>query len=89
MEAIGFLNMIPQMQGMGALSNPEGSRLAAAYSKLSDTGIWETEYKAELTRLKDWMEKALKNMGVNIPENTKEQTQKSSVGWELDYSKYE
>jgi hypothetical protein len=77
------------MQGMGALSNSEGSRLAAAYSKLSDTGIWETEYKAELTRLKDWMEKALKNMGVNIPENTKEQTQKSSVGWELDYSKYE
>lgn len=53
MEAIGFLNMIPQMQGMGALSNSEGSRLAAAYSKLSDTGIGETEYKAELTRLKE------------------------------------
>ena len=92
MEAIGFLNMIPQMQGMGALSNSEGSRLAAAYSKLSDTGIGETEYKAELTRLKEWMEKALKNMWATIPEETKQTTNTGwwqTVGGELNYSKYE
>ena len=56
MEAIGFLNMIPQMQGMGALSNAEGSKLAAAYSKLSNTVISEKEYKEELKRLKDGLQ---------------------------------
>ncbi len=88
MEAIGFLNMIPQMQGMGALSNAEWARLASAYSKLSDTGIGETEYKAELTRLKEWMEKVLKNMWATIPETPTEQNKKT-VGGELNYSKYE
>ena len=88
MEAIGFLNMIPQMQGMGALSNAEGSRLAAAYSKLSDTWISETEYKAELKRLKEWMESALKKMWVAIPETPKTEV-RQTVGGGKAYSKYE
>ena len=88
MEAIGFLNMIPQMQGMGALSNAEGSRLAAAYSKLKNTGISETEYTAELKRLKEGMESALSKMGVPIPETPKSEV-KQTVGGEKAYSKYE
>ena len=88
MEAIGFLNMIPQMQGMGALSNAEGSRLAAAYSKLSNTGISEKEYKEELKRLKDGMESALSKMWVQVPETPKTEV-KQTVGGEKSYSKYE
>lgn len=90
MEAIWFLNMIPQMQWMGALSNSEGSRLAAAYSKLADTWIPEANYLEELNRLKEWMEKALKNMWATIPEEPKQTTGWwQTVGGELDYSKYE
>lgn len=88
MEAIGFLNMIPQMQGMGALSNAEGSKLAAAYSKLSNTGISEKEYKEELKRLKDGMESALSKMWVQVPETPKTEV-KQTVGGEKSYSKYE
>ena len=76
------------MQGMGALSNAEGTKLAAAYSKLSNTGISEKEYKEELKRLKDGMELALSKMWVQVPETTKTEV-KQTVGGEKSYSKYE
>lgn len=56
-DAQSFMAMIPNMTGMGALSNAEGQRVTAALSALT-TGMSEKGFQQELNTIKENMELA-------------------------------
>jgi hypothetical protein len=79
-----FLNAVPQMQWMWALSNLEGSRLSWALTKLQDTWISEEDFLEELQRVKEVMNIAYKNMTWN--EYWIEQEQSNWTGTTTNYT---
>ena len=63
LNALLFLNAIPQMRGLGALTEREGSRIEAASSFTKNLGVDEATYLAELQRLKETLDSSYKNIG--------------------------
>jgi hypothetical protein len=57
LDAQSFMAMIPNLSGMGALSNAEGQKVSAALSALS-TGMSEGGFKQELKTIQDTLVKA-------------------------------
>lgn len=91
-----FLNAVPQMKWMWALSNAEWLKLSWALSKLSDTWISDADFLAELNRIKEVMNTAYKNIAWTDYTQTWNTNQldynkyipQSSWEWSLNYSQY-
>ena len=66
LNALLFLNAVPQMKGMGQLTEREGARLESSSSVTRDLGIGEPEYLAELKRLEGNLDAAKTNLGANV-----------------------
>lgn len=57
LDAQSFMAMIPNLAGMGALSNAEGAKVSAALSALS-AGLSEEEFKSEMQVIKETLMQA-------------------------------
>jgi hypothetical protein len=79
LDAQSFMAMIPNLAGMGALSNAEGAKVSAALSALN-TGLSEEEFKAEMETIKQTLTKARERLrtGEKATEPTAEKA--SSIG---------
>lgn len=73
LDALLFLDVVPQMRGLGQLTEREGAKLSQSQSVLNETGIGDPEYLLELTRLSTKLGaaseaiggQALKDVGAN------------------------
>lgn len=63
LNALLFLNAIPQMRGLGALTEREGSRIEAASSFTKNMGVNEETYLGELKRLQETLDSSYKAIG--------------------------
>jgi hypothetical protein len=63
LNALLFLNAIPQMRGMGQLTEREGAKLEASSSITKEFGIDDNSYLKELNRLKTNLKSAYANLG--------------------------
>ena len=80
LDAQSFMAMIPNLAGMGALSNAEGQKVSAALSALN-TGLSEDEFRKEMSVIKETLMQArdrLKTGNMVAPEA--ETKAPSSVG---------
>ena len=76
-----FLTSVKQMRGMGALSENEGKKLAAAAGSLS-LSMSDDELKKELQRIRDTLSKAKRTMVGRLPDEEEQQdTPPSVVNW--------
>jgi hypothetical protein len=57
LDAQSFMAMIPNLAGMGALSNAEGQKVSAALSALN-TGLSEEEFRAEMKVIRETLMQA-------------------------------
>lgn len=81
LDAQSFMAMIPNLAGMGALSNAEGQKVSAALSALN-TGLGEEEFRKEMKVIRETLMQArdrLKTGNMLAPEQ-KEATAASTVG---------
>lgn len=80
LDAQSFMAMIPNLAGMGALSNAEGQKVSAALSALS-TGLSEEEFKSEMNVIRETLLQARDRIKTGNFVNPEQQTQQpSSVG---------
>lgn len=63
LNALLFLNAVPQMKGMGQLTEREGAKLEASSSITREFGVDENTYLEELNRLKGNLDSAYINLG--------------------------
>jgi len=69
LNALLFLNAVPQMRGLGQLTEREGAKLEASSSITKNFGIKEETYLEDLKRLQTNLSSAYENIGggINIP----------------------
>lgn len=81
LDAQSFMAMIPNLAGMGALSNAEGQKVSAALSALA-TGLSEEEFKSEMNVIRETLMQARDRIRTGSLLKPEQQTQKapSSVG---------
>lgn len=75
LDAQSFMAMIPNLAGMGALSNAEGQKVSAALSALS-TGLSEEEFRSEMKVISETLMQArdrLKSGDLLTPEQQSQQ----------------
>jgi hypothetical protein len=68
-----FLTEVTKMKGMGALSENEGKKIAAAAAAL-DLGMSEDAFKKELKYIQDTMKKARDKIAKNLPSQEPKQS---------------
>jgi len=66
LQALLFLNAVPQMRGLGAMTEREGAKLDASSSILKDRYTAEGTYLNELNRLGKNLDETLKATGGNV-----------------------
>jgi len=81
LDAQSFMAMIPNLAGMGALSNAEGQKVSAALSALN-VGMSEEEFKREMKVIEDTLMQARERIrsGNLIKPEQPAQTQTSTIG---------
>lgn len=79
LDAQSFMAMIPNLAGMGALSNAEGQKVSAALSALN-TGLSEDEFKAEMETIRQALTKARERLRTGEKAPKAEVRQPSNVG---------
>jgi hypothetical protein len=80
LDAQSFMAMIPNLAGMGALSNAEGQKVSAALSALN-AGLSEEEFKKELQTIEQTLMQARERIKTgNFIKQDAQQAQPASVG---------
>jgi hypothetical protein len=79
LDAQSFMAMIPNLAGMGALSNAEGAKVSAALSALN-TGLSEEEFKAEMETIRQTLTKARERLRTGEKAAEPAAAKPSSVG---------
>lgn len=70
LNSLLFLNAIPQMRGLGALTEREGSRIESASSFTKNLGVGEQTYVDELKRLEKTLGESVANIGGDALQGT-------------------